>query len=73
MNDDLKAQAQKLLQMAEELEKSAQHAKIAAGHFNSGEVPRGCAHTLATEGHMHVAMELLKEVAKVHSLKAILS
>jgi ferritin len=70
MNDELKAQAQKLFQIAEELEKSAQHAKIAAGHFNSGEVPRACAHTLATEGHIHAANDLLKEVAKAHSLKS---
>ncbi|MNJ94913.1 hypothetical protein D3C87_126170 [compost metagenome] len=73
MNEALKAQAQKLLQVAEELEKSAQHARIAANHFNSGEVPKGCAHTLATEGHVHMANDLIKEVAKAHSLKAILT
>jgi len=73
MNETLKSQAQKLLQIAEELEKSAQHAKIAASHFTSGEVPRGCAHTLATEGHIHTAQDLLKELAKAHSDKAKLT
>jgi hypothetical protein len=73
MNEALKAQSQKLILISEELKRAAAHAKIAAGHFDSGEVPRACAHTLATEGHIHVIQDLLKEVAKAHGLKAMLS
>lgn len=70
MNDALEAQSKKLLQIAEELERAAAHAKIAANHFKSGEVPRGCAHSLAVEGHISVASETLSLVAKDHRLKA---
>ena len=70
MNDALEAQWKKLLQIAEELEKAASHAKIAANHFKLGEVPRGCAHSFAVEGHIVVASETLSLVAKDHRLKA---
>lgn len=43
MNQMLESQSKRLLQIAEELEAAASHAKIAANHFKSGEVPRGCA------------------------------
>jgi hypothetical protein len=70
MNDALVAQSKKLFQIAEELEKAAAHAKIAADHFNSGEVPRACAHSFAAEGHIAVASETLSLVAREHRLKA---
>lgn len=70
MNNALEAQSIKLLQIAEELEKAAAHAKIAANHFKSGEVPRGCAHSFAFEGHIVMASETLSLVAKDHRLKA---
>lgn len=72
MNNVLETQAKNLLQIADELEMAAKHARIAADHFRSGEVPRGCAHTLATEGHLLSAEDLLKAVALAHKLKAIL-
>jgi len=70
MTDALEAQAKRLLQIAEELERAVAHAKIAANHFKSGEVPRGCAHTFAIEGHMRVVTEILSVAAKEHRLKA---
>jgi hypothetical protein len=70
MNEALEAQSKKLLQIAEELEKAAAHAKIAAGHFKAGEVPRGCAHSFATQGHMAVASEVMSAATKEHRLKA---
>lgn len=70
MNKSLDAQVKKLLQIAGELEKAASHAKIAANHFKSGEVPRACAHSFATQGHISSATEILSVVAKEHSLKA---
>jgi hypothetical protein len=70
MNEALEAQSKKLLQIAEELEKAAAHAKIAASHFKLGEVPRGCAHSFAVEGHIAMASETLTLVAKDHRLRA---
>lgn len=70
MNDVLEIQSKRLLQIAEELEKAVAHAKIAANHFKAGEVPRGCAHSLATEGHIAAASETLSILAKDHRLKA---
>ena len=70
MNPALEEQAVKLTKMAEELELAAAHAKTAARHFQSGEVPRGCAHAFTSGGHMTVASEILADVAKQHRLKA---
>lgn len=70
MNETLEAQSKKLIQVAAELENAAAHARIAADHFKSGEVPRGCAHAFATKGHMAVASETLSLVAIDHRLKA---
>jgi hypothetical protein len=64
------AQAKRLDQVAAELEKAAGHAKIAAGHFRNAEVPRGCAHTFATEGHIIAANDLIKECAMMHRTAA---
>lgn len=68
MNEKLKAQAKHLDEIADELEKAVAHAKTAAAHFRSGEVPRGCAHTVAVEGHMLVASEHIQEIVKAHRL-----
>jgi hypothetical protein len=70
MNNDLEDQSKRLLQIAEELESAAAHARTASNHFKQSEVPRGCAHSLAVEGHLFVAKDLLEEVAKTHRLKA---
>ncbi len=69
-NEKLEDQARRLDEITAELEKAVAHAKTAAAHFRSGEVPRGCAHTLAAEGHMLVAGEHVQEVAKAHRLAA---
>lgn len=63
-------QANRLEQIAAELEKAVAHARIAAGHFRNAEVPRGCAHAFATEGHLFVVNDLLKECAIWHRLAA---
>jgi hypothetical protein len=64
------AQAKRLDQVAAELEKAAAHAKIAADHFRNAEIPRGCAHTFATEGHIIAANDLIKECALMHRTAA---
>jgi hypothetical protein len=66
MNERLEAQAKRLDSVVRELEVAINHAKTAAAHFRSSEVPRGCAHTLALEGHLVAATELSNEIAKEH-------
>ncbi len=70
MNEKLETQAKYLDQIAAELEQAVAHARTAAAHFRSGEVPRGCAHTLATEGHLNESFEHLQQIAKAHRLAA---
>lgn len=70
MNEKLEVQAKRLEDAVVELEKAMAHAKVAAQHFRSGEVPRGCAHTLATQGHTVVVNEILNEIAKTHRIAA---
>jgi hypothetical protein len=63
-------QAKALDQIVTELEKAIAHAKVAAIHFRSGEVPRGCAHALAVDGHIQIADEALSQLAQRHRLAA---
>jgi hypothetical protein len=64
-------QAKSLDEIVTELEKAIAHARTAAAHFRSGEVPRGCAHALAVDGHIQVATEALSQIAKRHRLAAV--
>jgi hypothetical protein len=70
MTTKLKAQTKSLEILIRELELAITHAKVAATHFRGNEVPRACAHTLAVEGHVLSAAELLGEIAKLHRLAA---
>lgn len=70
MNNELNEQSNRLKSISVELEKALKHSNIAIEHFQNSEVPRGCAHTLALEGHIHVVKELLVEIAKLHRMKA---
>ena len=55
---------------AEELERAAAHARVAAQHFRDGEVPRGTAHAWATRGHVLAAEQALDEQALAHRLQS---
>jgi hypothetical protein len=55
---------------AAELERGAAHARRAAEHFRSGEVPRGTAHAWATRGHVVAASRHLDEQAEAHRTRA---
>jgi hypothetical protein len=70
MSERLEVQAKRLDDLVRELEKTVAHAKVAAAHFRSQEVPRACAHTMAVTGHLVVADTLLKEIAVDHRLAA---
>ena len=50
-----------------ELEKAAAHCRIASKHFSEHEVPRGCAHTFASIGHISKANKLIDTCARTHS------
>lgn len=58
--------------IAEELEIAARHSRVAAEHFNHGDVPRGCAHAFATTGHIRNAQVVLDEAAQLHASRATL-
>ena len=52
---------------AAELDLAARHLRTAARHFRQGEVPRGCAHALATYGHVHAAQDRLDRWTVLHA------
>ena len=53
--------------LAAELESARDHARTAASHFRAGEVPRGCAHAFALEGHLHKVRAELDALAMLHA------
>jgi len=63
--------AANLTEAAAELERAAAHARTAAAHFLGREVPRGCAHIVAVEGHLLKARRLLDGVAETHAAHAV--
>lgn len=73
MNNDILNQINRLKAIASELELALKHSTVAVDHFQNSEVPRACAHTLALEGHLIIATDLLKEIAKFHSSKAAIN
>ena len=56
--------------IAGELERAAAHARTASKHFEAPEVPRGCAHIVAVEGHMMKARRALEGVLENHAAHA---
>ena len=52
---------------AEELDLAARHLRTAARHFRQGEVPRGCAHAVATYGHVRAAQDRLDRWTVLHA------
>jgi hypothetical protein len=67
------ARAQTIEQLSEliqELELASRHASTARRHFSDDEVPRGCAHVLALEGHLLRVRQLLDGVALRHAAHA---
>ena len=66
----LEAAAKLYDEAAEELDRAAAHARVAAQHFRDGEVPRGAAHAWATRGHVLAAEKALDEQALEHRLRS---
>ena len=71
MTNWTEATAANLAKIAEEFDRAAAHARTAAKHFEERNVPRGCAHIVAAEGHLVNARKSLDDVAKVHAAHAV--
>ena len=52
---------------AEELDLAARHLRTVARHFRQGEVPGGCAHAIATYGHVRNAQGRFDRWAVIHA------
>lgn len=57
---------------ADELELAGAHARRAAEHFRTGDVPRGTAHAWAAVGHVRTGEERLMVQAREHRERASL-
>jgi hypothetical protein len=57
-------------QMADRLDVAARHLRISAGHFRAADVPRACAHLLATEGELVAVRRGLDTRAEKHAERA---
>ena len=68
--DRLEAAAQLFDAAADELDKAAAHARVAAQHLRDGEIPRAGAHAWATRGHMLASQRALDEQALEHRLRS---
>lgn len=55
---------------ASALSEAAEHCRIAARHFRNGEVPRGCAHGSAADGHLFTGQSEINRAFVLHSTKA---
>ena len=55
---------------AQELETAIKHLQHTANHFRNREVPRACAHVVATLGHMNQARDVLERLMVEHAAKA---
>ena len=68
----LEAAARLYDEAAAELERAAGHCRVAADHFRNREVPRGCAHAWAAEGHVREAEDRLGQQARFHASRSLL-
>ena len=55
------------VEIAEELERAAAHARTAIEHLKSGDVPGGLAQGFSVGGHLHAARRMLDHRAENHS------
>ncbi|MBX2801002.1 MAG: GNAT family N-acetyltransferase [Myxococcales bacterium] len=68
--DARRAVAARFRDVADELEQAARHARVAARHLASDEVPRSTAHAWACRGHVVQATATLDDLARTHAAKA---
>lgn len=63
-------QANQFKDISNELETALKHSQICESHFENGNVPKGCAHAFALEGHLERVLDKLKEVKINHAKMA---
>jgi len=68
--DDRLLVSQLFEEAAQELERAAKHFSVAAQHFREKEIPRGCAHAFAAQGHIKNAQEKNAAASKIHAGRA---
>ena len=71
MSDPRDIAAERLEEIAAELERAAQHCRVAAQHYRERNVPRAAAHAWAAQGHIHHGTGALLELAEEHATRSI--
>jgi hypothetical protein len=66
-SDGLDQAAADCEQLADRLDIAARHLRTSAGHFRAADVPRACAHLLATEGQLIAVRRGLDTRAEAHA------
>ncbi len=66
MSDPRDKLSKDFLEISKELTEAAKHAEIAATHFANKDIPRACAHSSATQGHIQAAEILIREFQLIH-------
>jgi hypothetical protein len=56
---------------ADELQRAAEHCRVAAQHYRDELIPRGAAHAWAARGHLLNAQALLDGQARVHASRSV--
>lgn len=71
LSDATDAAARAYADAADELQRAAEHCRVAAQHYRDELIPRGAAHAWAAHGHVVSAQALLDEQARVHASRSI--
>ncbi|HEX3722841.1 MAG TPA: hypothetical protein VHV31_08620 [Nitrolancea sp.] len=71
MTDSRDVAAEQLEEIATELERAAQHCRVAATHYRERNVPRAAAHAWAAQGHVHHGNGALLRLAEEHAAHAV--
>jgi len=71
MTDPRDVAATRLEEIAAELERAAQHCRVAAEHYRERNVPRAAAHAWAAQGHIQRGNADLMRLAEEHADRSI--
>ena len=71
MADPRDEAAEKFEAIADELERAAQHCRVAAQHYRDRLIPRAAAHAWAAYGHLHHSSDELDRLAQIHASRSV--
>lgn len=71
MTDPRDVAADQLEEIAVELERAAQHCRVAAQHYRERNVPRAAAHAWAAQGHVHHGTQALLQLSEEHAARSV--